>query len=435
MPTPQTTLAILSGIAIGAAGLVQGLHWKSAASPPEDLTQLQTQLRIAAEENEMLKRENESLRSLAQGGGDLSVPPELIARVEKDLGLHFRSTPAIQRTTAEALRDRISAEIESRFGPEGLQDRQESYSLIGLLRPGDDLLAQLTASTATGSSAWFDPEMGEGWMLDRADLKNIPDQAALLGLLARILLHQNFPPPEDYPGDDACRALEALHQGTASGVQARFMAEMARTLGFMPMVQNSAKEQLLASLSPFLQGLTNFPNLEGKSHADALHLKGDAALHAAFRQPPLTTCAIVLTAESASPPAALSLPTPPEEPFLTESAGLLGLRLWLEPLGDVGTASEIALNWKNDRYLLFPDGESSAAILWEIELSSAAATDQLEAIALDLAAALAGQQDAGTRGKIMHSAHDRFLAITRPAPTRLRFLNTSLAATAEKLSR
>lgn len=434
MPSPQTTLALLLGAAIGAAGIIQGLIWKSR-TVPEDLTQLQNQLRIAADENEMLKRENESLRSLAQGGGDLSIPQELIYRVEKDIGLHFIATPAIQRITAPELRDRISAEIESRFGPEGLQDRQESFTLIGLLRPDDDLLAQLTAIAAVGTLAWFDEASGEGWMLDKADLKNIPDQADLLRLLARILLHQHFPPPEKYPGDEPARAREALFQGAASGVQVRFMAEMARTIGFMPMKENIELEQLLAALSPFIQGLTNFPNLEGKGYADSLYLKGNPTLHAAFRQPPLTTRAIFLPSEVAIPSTPLSSPTTVEEPFLSEALGQLGLRLWLEAFGDVGAASEIAMTWKNDRFILFPDGESSSAVMWDIELESPAATDQLEAVAVNLTAALAGQQTEGTLGKISRTEDQRHLLVTRLSPTRLRFLNTSVATTAENLSK
>ncbi len=434
MPSPQTTLALLLGAALGAAGIIQGLNWKSAAATG-DLTQLRNQLRIAAEENEMLKRENESLRSLAQGGGNLSIPAELISRVEDDLGLQFRTTPAVQRISAEELRDRISAEIESRFGPQGLQDRQESYSFIGLLRPDNDLLAQLTAAASLGKSVWFDGGTGEGWMLDKTDLKNIPDQAALCGLLARILQHQHFPPPEDYPGDDAARAREALHQGSASGVQARFMAEMARTIGFMPMKQDLASEYLLAAVSPFIVGLTNFPNLEGKAYADFLYLRGNDALHAALRQPPVTTRAVLLPGELYSKPPAITLPTPPEEPFLSESVGMLGLRLWLEAFGDVGVANEIAMAWKNDRYLLFPDGESASALIWEIELESASAADQLQAVAINLTAALAGQQADGALGKIIHSSADRYLVVTRPSPTRIRFLNSAVAITAEQLSK
>lgn len=424
----------LIGGAIGAGGIIQGLHWRSS-SAAADLQVLETQLRIAADENAMLKRENASLRSLAQGGGELAVPQEFIDRAEKEFGLNFLSSPVLHRIATEELRDRIGASIESRFGPAGIDDRQDSYMLIGWLRPDDDLLAQLTAVRSVGARGWFDDVSGEGWVTDRFDPDSIPDQAALVRLLARILLHQNFPPAPAYPGDDAARAREALHQGAASGSEARFYAANARAIGFMPMTENSGGEQLMASLSPFLQGLTTFPLIEGKGLADTLHVQGDEKFQAAFRNPPQTTRGILVPGSPAGEPQALDLPTPPEEPFLTETAGQLGLRLWLEPLGDVGAAMEIASAWKNDRYILFPDGETSSAILWDIELDKVEATDQLQSVALDLAAALAGHGDSAVLGEPLASMRRRHLLVSRPSPTRLRFLNTALSATAELLSK
>ena len=420
MPSPQTLLPWLLGGVIGAAGILQGLHWRSSGNTA-DLAELENQLRIAGEENEMLRRENESLRSLAQGGGELAVPQEIIDRVEKEFGLRFLASPVLHRIAAEELRDRIGAAIESRFGPSGIDDRQESYKLIGWLRPDDDLLSQLAAVRAVGALAWFDDVTGEGWVTDHFDLKNIPDQAALVRLLARVLLHQHFPPAPAYPGDDAARAREALHQGAAAGSEARFYALSARTIGFMPMKENTEAVQLLASLSPFLQGLTTFTASEGKGLADTLHVQGNDKFQAAFRSPPQTTRAIFFPGEPAAEPKALELPAVPEEPFLTETAGQLGLRLWLEPLGDIGTASEIAACWKNDRYVLFPDGEASSAVLWEIELENPEAADKLQAAASRLVAAMAGAQDR------------RHLKITRPSPGRVRFLNTFEAATATAL--
>jgi hypothetical protein len=432
VPSPQTLLPWILGGVIGVAGILQGLHWRSSAAAP-GLDGLENQLRIAGEENAMLRRENESLRSLAQGGGELAVPQELIDRVAKEFGLRYLSSPVLHRIASEELRDRIGAAIESRFGPSGIDDRQESYHLIGWLRPGDDLLAQLTAVRSVGARAWFDDVTGEGWVTDRFDLNNIPDQAALIRMLGRILFHQHFPPPPTYPGDDAARAREALHQGTAAGSEARFYALNARAIGFMPMKENSEAVQLMASLSPFLQGLTIFPTAEGKAYADTLYVKGNDPLHAAFRNPPQTTHAILFPAAPISEPKALDLPAVPEEPFLTETAGNLGLRLWLEPLGDVGAAFEIASHWRNDRYLLFPDGQESTAVLWDIELETAEATDQLQALALKRVATLAGQQEPATLGKAILSPERRHLQLTRPSPTRIRFLNTFEAATAATL--
>ncbi len=378
----------------------------------------------------MLKRENESLRSLAQGGGELAVPQELIDRVEKELGLRFLSSPVMHRIAGEELRDRIAAAIESRYGPSGIDDRQEAYQLIGWLRPDDVLLDQLTAVRAVGARGWFDDVTGEGWVTDRFDLKNIPDQAALVRMLARTLLHQHFPPAPAYPGDDAARAREALHQGTAAGAEARFFSANARAIGFLPPAGNSETGRLLDTLPPFILGLTTFAITEGKALADTLHVQGGEKLLSAFRSPPQTTRAIFHPAEPAAEPQALDLPATPEEPFLTESAGQLGLRLWLDPLGD---ATEIAAAWKNDRYLLFPDGEESIAILWDIEMKDAASADRLQAMALALIDKLTCAPESSVLGKATVSPEKRHLQITRPSPVRVRFLNTFEAATAATL--
>ena len=80
--SPKTLLPLLLGGVIGAGGILQGLHWKSSARP-DDLVEMEERLRDAEEELGILRRENESLRSLAQGGGEMAVPGELIQRIEK----------------------------------------------------------------------------------------------------------------------------------------------------------------------------------------------------------------------------------------------------------------------------------------------------------------------------------------------------------------
>ncbi|MDP3851607.1 MAG: hypothetical protein Q8Q59_13960, partial [Luteolibacter sp.] len=284
-----------------------------------------------------------------------------------------------------------------------------------------------------GARGWFDDVTGEAWVTDRYDPESIPDQAALVRLIARILLHQHFPPPPAYPGDDAARAREALHQGAASGSEARFYAQSARAIGFMPMNENNEVAQLLNSLPAFIQGLTTFPVMEGKGLADTLHVRGNAAFQAALRNPPQTTRAILLPASAATAPAPLEMPAPPEDPYLTESAGQLGLRLWLEPMGDVGAAMEIASCWENDRYLLVPDGEASSAVIWDIVLDSKDAAGHLESAALDRISAMAGLAERATSGKILTTPEKRLLRVSRPSPKRVRFLNTSTTGLAETI--
>jgi hypothetical protein len=412
---PKSLLPWIIGGAIGAGGLLQGLHWKSSAKSAGG-ADLETQLQLALEENELLKRENESLRSLAQGGGEMAVPPEMIDRIEKEIGLAFLSNPVVHRIAGEELRDRVTASIESRMGPSGIDDRQEAYQRVGWLRPNDKLLHQLASVRAVGARGWFDDASGEAWVTDRFVIEEIPDQAVLLRLLTRILLHQHFPPPAAYPGDDAARAREALHQGAAAGSESRFLAANARAIGFLSMRENPDVEQLMASLPPFIQSLATFPVVEGKALADTLYVSGNEPFLTAFRNPPQTTRAILLPASPPAAPAALDLPKTREEAYLTESAGQLGLRLWLEATGDVGLALEVASAWKNDRYALVPDGEASTAVVWDIELDEVAATDRLLEAAESLSEAMNAMEKENPDATPMRSAF-------RVSPTRVRYVN------------
>jgi hypothetical protein len=426
---PKTLLPWLMGAAIGVGGILQGLHWRSLGEGPAGQ---EDRLKILLEENAMLKRENESLRSLAQGGGEVSVPAEGIARVEKEFGLRFISNPVVHRIASEELRDRVAAAIESRFGPSGIDDRKEAYQWIGWLGAGDDLLSQLTVVRTTGARGWFDDVTGEAWITDRFEDAAIPDQAAMLRLISRILLHQHFPPPAAYPGDDAARAREALHQGAAAGVEARFLAVNALKGGFMSMKSNVGVEQLFASLPPFIQGLTTFPVVEGKGYADSLHVQGGEKLLGALREPPFTTRKILQPGLAENSAKRIEITGLPEEPYLSESAGQLGLRLWLERAGDVGMAQEISSCWAGDRYVLVPDGEASTAVLWEIELESAEAAEELQSVALELISAAANASETAKLGSMLVAEDGRHFIVTRPRPTAIRFINSATKTFAEK---
>jgi hypothetical protein len=411
MISGKVLLPVLMGTAIGAAGWMQA----SRGGGSEALLE---QLRIAEEEIAMMERENASLRSLAQGGGEVAVPQEMIAKVEKDYGLTFLASPVFHRIAGEELGYRIEAAIESRFGPQGVDDRQEAYRRIGWLREGESLLEQIVAVKSVGALGWFDEMTGEAWVTDRFDLKNVPDQAAMVRLLVRILLNQHFPPPAVYPGDDAARAREALHAGAASGAEARLYAASARGIGFMPMNENSAAARLLLRLSEFVQGVSLFPAVEGKGLADTLYLKGTTEFSDGMRKSPQNTLEIVLPRETRRG-GEVALPEILDEVYLRESAGYLGLRLWLSLTDDLGMAEEVSRSWLKDGYVLFADGEMSSGLVWEVTLENKAAADTFAKVAQDLAEGMA--------------VEGRFLGTLRVSETAVRFFNTATKETAAKL--
>lgn len=420
---PWNIIPWLLGAAIGVAGLLQGLHWRNQTSAGA-IDAIQSQLRMVTEENEILHRENEALRSLAQGGGEMSVPQEFIDMVENEFELKFLANPVVHRIAIEELRDRIGASIESKFGPSGIDDRQEAYRLIGWLGAGDDLLAQLTAVRAVGARSWFDELTGDGWVTDRFEISNIPDQAALVRLLANQLLHQHFPPPPSYPGDDAARAREALIHGAASGAEHRYLTKQARTIGFLQMDQNTEVEQLMTRISPFIQGVALFPALAGRGLADTIYIEGTDALHRALRNPPQTTRAILFPAETTHSHQKVQPPVSDEPPYLVESAGQLGLRLWLELSGDVGFALELSNAWRGDGYVLVADGGDDSSLLWDIEMATEQDAGKLLAYALDYLAELSSVPDSSVQvGQEIQTNDGRYLRVDRPRGTRVRFTN------------
>ena len=407
MISGKQLLAVLIGGALGAGGWLSGAKMVPGGGGVEGL---ENQLRIAGEEIAMLEKENASLRSLAQGGGEVAVPQELIERVERDYGLTFLATPVFHMIASEELGYRVEAAIESRMGPQGVDDRQEAWQRMGLLRKGDKLLEMMSAVRAVGAVGWFDEETGDAWVTDRFDLVNIPDQAAALRLLVRILLNQHFPAAAAYPGDDAAWAREALHAGAAMGAEARFYAASAREMGFLPTDDNSAAARLLLVLPEFLQGLVVFPAVSGKGLADTFFVKGAEEFAEGMRNAPVNTYGVVLPGEERRG-GVMDFPEVVDEVYLRENMGYLGLRLWVEMAGDLGLGEELAREWVRDGYVLFGDGEVSSGLVWDVELESAGGAGKFEEVARAIAGVLA-MEDTERKYKVL-----------RISERRVRFLN------------
>lgn len=419
-------LPLLLGGAIAAAGWMQGLAWKREAGSAEKVDSVEV---VALQQQvDQLTRENETLRSLAQGGGEFSVPPELVARVEAQLGLSFVSSPVVHRLAGEELRDRVKASLEARYGEGGLEDRQKAYQMIGWLGQEDNLVGQLAALRAVGARAWFNEVTGEGWVTDRFQIANVPDQASLLRVLARILLDQHFPMAKGPLRDDEVRARDALHTGVAAGVEAKFFQDNARAIGFMPMKQDTEAQQLLLSLPPFIQGLSSFLGIEGKTYADQLLLKSRDTLIGALRQPQQRSSDVMFLFEREEVDRRVALPETPGEVVAEDSGGALGLRLWLEPLGDVQAARDLAEAWVHDYWRLFATDDRTHHVVWCIELRDEKSTEQALQSFCALGSAIADVPEDLVPGQAVKTAGGSWLRVERTGKTSLRWTHASIEA-------
>lgn len=415
---PETLLSLLIGGALGAGGILQGLQWKAAA---ELSNQEENEIRIRELESEldMLRSENDSLRSLAEGGGEIEVPTELLHFAEDAFGIEFRSSPVVHRIAYEELSGRVIASIESRFPPNTLDHRQMAWRLMGLLAPDDLFAPQLAATYSLGARSWFDDQTGEAWVTDQFEPTSVPDQGALLRVIVRILLHQHFPQRPGYAGDEADRARTALHHGAALAVENRFLARQALGTGFTGS-QNRTNDatDLLASLPAYIRGLATFASRVGLPRSERL-MERDEFLPV-LHNPPATTAAIFdpVPPSPASPDFA-----EPEVPVvLEESAGRLGLELWLatlEPEDPSWVAP--AADWLGDRYRLTARSDLLIDLDWQIELATSESADRIAEAALLMAGVLAEKETDPTLDEWSISPDGRRLRVTKPAPTRVRF--------------
>ncbi len=423
MASASKVLPWVLGSVVAAAGWLQAFHWRSLQNYGSDGPQIE-ELR---EQIVSLHRENEVLRLKVGEAKELQIAPELIRRAETEMELTFLKPPVIELADPDELRGRVSAAMEMRFGPGGLDDRQAAWRLMLCLGKDDSLLDDWTAIQSIGAQTWFDETTGKGVAAKRLDRAAIPSQAALVGVLTRILLHQHFPPSETYPGDEVAHAREALHAGFASGAESRFLTAAARESGFIPLRENTDRARLLKTLPPFLRDLVTFPSNEGKSFADLLFVKGGRPVIDALKQPPVSTRQILH-------PGATVVPVKLEisvEPLLDESAGELGLKSWLAAHDQ---AEEIAAAWQGDRYCLFADGDA-LAVVWDIRFSSSEAADRWLAAASGIVTRGFGLSETLQVGKPAATASGRSVLIHRIDPTTVRFANAASMETLNKLAR
>jgi hypothetical protein len=416
-------LPILLGVAIAVGGWMHGAH--NGAMLPSNGALDAVELVALQQQVDQLTKENEALRSLSQGGGEFSVPPEFIERVEKQLGLRFVSTPVVHQVAIEELPDRVLASMEARYGDGGLDDRQIAYRLIGWLRQEDRLGHQLAALRAVGARAWFDEFSGEAWVTNRFQMANIPDQASLLRALARILLNQHFPAAQGQITDEFVRTRDALHSGVGAGVESKFFQENARAIGFMSLKEDNEAAQLMLSLPPFLQGLASFAGIEGKTYADELLVKGSAELLDKLRKPPQYSAEIMFPYEREIATQSLELAETPGEMVIQDAAGALGLRLWFDRLGDVKESRDLAEELVDDRWRLFATDDQTFHLVWVMAFKDKKSAERATNASLSMLASFVESTTEPVIGAVVKTSEGRYLRVDRISDTQIRFINAA----------
>lgn len=314
-------------------------------------------------------------RSPSSGSGAPGAAAGGRALAERETGLTFRSEPTVIASPDDDLRPIIGAHLDQRFGADGLAHRSRAYDLLQLLPPGQNLRGLLIAAHSAGARAWFDDQSGSIHTIAAFDPSRPDDQATLVRLLTRQLLHRTSPPPATHPGDDAWITRQAIHGGIAAGVLARFIeANGGRTT--LPTAEETEREAILLSLPVYLHNLVQVGSMQGRDYVEARRVEGPSPWQPVLNRPPARSLDLFADAVPSTP--APPMPELPGTAVFEESLGAYATMLLLERLSDYLLAEGVAPAWRGDRYRLFTTGNGDHLFWicrWANPEAAAAAAD------------------------------------------------------------
>jgi len=298
----------------------------------------------------------------------------IIARVEAERGLRFRSDPRPRTVSAAQARREGVASLDRDYPPARRRSDADVLGLLGLLPPGTDLGDAMAATFEEAVAGYYDPRSGRMRIVEGAQTANrVLYEMTVAHELSHALEDQRFgfDLGRLAAGDDEALAYTALIEGSATALMyryadARFGAE--ETLGGIA----ASAFQPTGSLPPFLQAQLLFPYTAGEAFvARLLELGGGSwrVIDAALRfRPPASTEQVMHPDAYVRVEQPRRVAVPADEAlgagWSRLHAGTLGEWLTGRLLARAGGsgAAAAAAGWGGDRYALLGRGERRALV-------------------------------------------------------------------------
>ncbi len=365
--SPEKTLFTLTIAALSAAGFLYGDYWKKAGGNLTghlEAKKLRSQNTTLITKNDELQDEVAQLRSIISEA-PYPIPEDLIQFTEKDLGLVFLRAPHAKLSTLEERQNAAQRNLNSVYKQDGLALQERAWELLGLLPAAQNLESQWITIHTVGSQGIFDLKSGHILLAKNYQITDTSQSGLLIRLLVRQLLHQNYP-PKFGKTEDAWNAWNATFQGAAINTEARYLqrraADPKSTEDEKLSPSERTREDILQQLSPAIQGLANFPYLEGNQFILDRYIQSRNALREAFQNPPTQTLSLITSDKTPSTATEITFEDARGE---TNNIGALGLRLLLDLYLGMNSSSELSSTWRNDLFLLENDH-----LTWHLELNT-----------------------------------------------------------------
>jgi len=294
------------------------------------------------------------------------VVPGLQAFVEAERGLTFKEDVDVEVLGDDDFLDTLYSEDGAAHEGEEQLDPEPTLKALGLLPQDADLEEELTGALDDGVVGFYDPTTAR--LVVRGGQLDAFVEMTIVHELTHALQDQYFGldrPEIDEADDERSIAFDALAEGDAIRVEEAWYAEQS------PERQGEVDEYYGTGggeASDVVDVLLGFPYVVGPTYVEDLVSEGgQAALDAAFADPPTTTEQILY----GDRPDPVSVPEPelPGEVLDRGALGTLGLSLVLGEDVFAGDGTDL---WDGDRYVTTKDGDRTCT------LAHVAAADPVE---------------------------------------------------------
>lgn len=261
---PGTLLASMIALATLAGAVLHSNHATAGStSSNQRITALEREI-------EILKSENQTLKSMQQGSGEITLPLELYTFVEKNIDKEFTTHLKAIISDDDKLVEAAEYRWVDQFKQAGIENRQYAYELLRILPANSKsyptVLAELRTNATTGKIGVYDVVAKELLLSKNFDIENIAHQVELIHLLTIALLEQHFPADENLT-DDAFITRDAILHGRAQMVAHRYR-NIYDTDSVVKM-----DVIIPVNTTAFAKTLELFTTIQGRSYIEQLLLK------------------------------------------------------------------------------------------------------------------------------------------------------------------
>ncbi|MGH9594478.1 MAG: hypothetical protein ACRD5L_15410 [Bryobacteraceae bacterium] len=293
-------------------------------------------------------------------------------------GLPFKNPVTYKMIERTELRRVLVEKVKEQYTAQEMLDYSRSMSAMGLVPEGTDLLNVIISLYNEQVAAFYVPDERALYTFKDLVFSSNLDKMLLSHELTHALQDQHFDlqkfPLKIKTNDDLALATSALVEGDATVLMTRWYFEnvdpskMLGDLGAM-MGQNTAK---LREAPPYLRAMLMFPYQQGQSFVMALYVSGgNAAIDAAFRNPPICTKDILHPEKYMR---GRTIPEPIDSPRVeskdwrligNNTLGEFGTDFILQQAMGAFDAQMLAQGWNGDRYQVYERGTNGpTAVVW-----------------------------------------------------------------------